>query len=110
MTLTQANPACTNIQLLELLAGIFHDRRSSAELTHSSAADYQGDEVHAQRGLVVLWRPPLRDADRAVAVQRLRRGRVVLVDLQRAGLLPPLPLQGGQAAAASGELATCNSC
>ena len=53
---------------------------------------------------MVVRRLAVRDADRAVPLQRLRRGRAVLVHLQRAAILPEVSIQGGEAHSAVGEL------
>ena len=66
-------------------------------------ADHKGPQVHSLRGLVVFRSSLIRDDDRAVALQRLRRGRALLVHLQRAALLPEVPQPRGQTRLATGE-------
>jgi len=69
-----------------------HRRHLLRDARLHGAGDHQGPEVQSVRGLVVLWRPPVRDAHRAVALQRPRRGGPLLVHLQRASSLPSLSL------------------
>ena len=65
--------------------------------------DHQGVEVHLLRGLVVVRGLAVRDVDGAVPVQRVRRGRALLVHLQRAAILPQTLEQRNQTTPSIGE-------
>lgn len=62
-----------------------------------------GPEIQPSRRLVVVRCAGVRDARRPVALQWLRRGRAVLVHLQRDSMVPALPVEGRPQAAAIGE-------
>ena len=55
--------------------------------------DHQRAQIQPMRRLVVVRCPPLRNGGGTVSFQRLRRGRALLVHLQRTGLLSALPGQ-----------------